>query len=78
MDRTRSTHHTLPPVPSQYLHTTQSQTPKKTQDKDGRPLGYLTMRGHDPKTRDLDACLRCVGFGEAGVKGGRDVVEGSA
>jgi len=29
-------------------------------DKDGRPLGYLTMRGHDPKTRDLDECLRAI------------------
>lgn len=31
-------------------------------DKEGRPLGYLTMRGHDPKTRDLDECLRYVGI----------------
>jgi hypothetical protein len=30
------------------------------EDKEGRPLGYLTMRGHDPKTRDLDQCLRAI------------------
>ncbi|TFJ85039.1 hypothetical protein NSK_003463 [Nannochloropsis salina CCMP1776] len=30
------------------------------EDKEGRPLGYLTMRGHDPKTRDLDECLRAI------------------
>ena len=30
------------------------------EDKEGRPVGYLTMRGHDPKTRDLDQCLRAI------------------
>lgn len=26
----------------------------------GRPVAYLTMRGHDPKTRDLDECMRAM------------------
>jgi len=27
-------------------------------DRDSRPLGYLTMRGHDPKHRDMDEYTR--------------------
>lgn len=23
-------------------------------------MAYLTMRGHDPKTRDLDECMRAM------------------
>lgn len=29
-------------------------------DRDGRPVGYLSMRGHDPKTRNLDEYTRAM------------------
>lgn len=29
-------------------------------DLQGRPVAYLTMRGHDPKSRDLEAVLRAM------------------